>query len=297
MPISRSAPPRRFARTVACMTVALATPPVMAETRDDSRRMLGQLNVMVHRATASACMLNAGIAVEDEAEDIARATHVFNKKLGLLNDGHVRPEVVDIVSSWRPVDAALTDILAGGPTDASLATVLESQAALEDATIHLEDVIGSEFNATSRISEAQILLIDLAERQLNFAHTMKLKACLIGSGGGDPAVTDELLEMMTFYEASLTVMRDGSPDYDLHPLAMPQMKEVLDEAITGWDALRPMLEKIATDGNATDDELLAIRDSTQTQVFAMNTLLMLYLGNTILRWPDPETSMMSKTEE
>lgn len=276
---------RSLAPAVAAMIAAAA--PLSAETTESRLNMAGELNVLVHRAAASACMISAGVAVEDEKLVLATARTTFNETLDALRTDNMAEDIARIDASWKPLDGAMSMILAGDDPAIYADTLEDGQGALEFATLQLLDRTSNEYEHADGVTMSDVLTVDLAERQEVFVQQIKHLACQMAANEVSTDLIEELATKSRLFESTLTALRDGMPEIGVQPSDNFEVNQVLAVAGYDWQRVKPHLDQIAVNGAATAKDLVTLRAMTEILEARMDLLVDYYLAVPAEASPDP----------
>ncbi|WP_342075988.1 hypothetical protein [Yoonia sp. SS1-5] len=226
--------------------------------------MTSALNSFVHQTVASACMINADVAVQTEMQELADMRNTFNAHLTtLVADGKIAEDDAVFVG-WRPFDESISMILAGDRPDAYIKTMKKAQPALEFATLALLDESVNAYGEAEGATTSEILTLDLLERQDILIHKIKLQACEMAAETPSVEAKATLDDLVDLYQVSLTALTNGMPEVGIAAPTDYAANQVLAAASFDWRNMQPVLQSIAENGTATSTELhgLQVRSTT-----------------------------------
>ncbi len=250
---------RLLAGTFAVCVSFLAAAPAMADDAMTQVKRSNDLTTLVYKASASACMVNAGIDADVEMKALALSRVQFIVTLQNLAADAAPGQLEAVESAWQPLDEAFSMILAGDAPAGYVATINQSRPALENAAVLLADEAALQPEVAAQMSTAELLAASLAARQEVLVHQMKLLACQIGDGTASEDDRMALSDVMTHYERSLAVLAEGRPDLGIVAPTDYAVSQVLAAAGFDWQITKPMLTEIVENGAATEQELRGIR--------------------------------------
>ncbi len=247
----------------------------VAQSRLD---LAGDLNVLVHEASASVCMINAGVAVEEEIATLADARTSFNLTLAALNTGEAEAELAQIEAAWRPLDGAMSMILAGDDPAAYTKMLSDGHASLEFATLQLLDKTANDYQHEDGVTMSDVLTVDIAERQEVFVQQLKQQACLMAADTVSTDLIEDFATTTMVFEKSLAALTDGVPEMGIVKSDSFEVNQVLAIAAYDWQRAAPLLDNIALNGAASVDELAQLRRVTTVLGDRMDLLVDYYLA-------------------
>ncbi len=217
--------------------------------------LAGQLGTLSQRIIASACNLNAGIAVAEsnavlqisafQFERISDALLYGNRGFGILGE-ETRPRTLQVIGDlntvWGPVleQAVATEITANN--SAQIAAIAEqSDAILNTANILVSEITGQYADPVALL-HADALLIDLAGRQRMLAERMSKDVCLIASGVNVEQASEDLRTTSRLFEDTLNALRNGLESVGVRPPPTKKIEDSLQYVVDEWQNLQPALE-------------------------------------------------------
>lgn len=227
----------------------------VSDPAQEKAMLAGELPALVYQASASACMINAGVDVASEIQDLAQVHQRINATLRTLAADRVTDQTVAVERAWRPLDEAISMILAGDTPSGYVAKIGNARPAMENAALLLADHVGQAQQYGIPATASQTLTVDLAERQEVLVHQMKLMACEMNDTAAFDASKAALLDTMSYYELSLEALTDGRADLSIAAPTDYATQQVLAAAWFDWQNMKPILATIAVTGNASSDAL------------------------------------------
>ena len=216
--------------------------------------LAGQLGTLSQRIIASACNLNAGIAVSESNAVLQISAFQFgrisdallygNRGFGILGE-ETRPRTLQVIGDlndvWGPVleQAAAPKV---GANDASQIAAIadESDAILSTANILVSEITGQYADPVALL-HADALLIDLAGRQRMLAERMSKDVCLISSGINVEAAQQDLRATSKLFDDTLNALRNGLDSVGVRPPPTQKIADSLQFVVDEWQKLQPAL--------------------------------------------------------
>lgn len=216
--------------------------------------LAGQLGTLSQRIIASACNLNAGIAVVEskavldisafQFNRISDALLYGNRGFGILGE-ESRPRTLQVIGDlntvWGPVldKAVATDVAVND--NAHIADIADqSDAILSTANILVSEITGQYADPVALL-HADALLIDLAGRQRMLAQRMSKDVCLIASGINVAQAQDDLRKTSKLFEDTLNALRNGLDSVGVRPPPTQKIENGLQFVVEEWQNLQPAL--------------------------------------------------------
>ncbi|MFQ1702829.1 type IV pili methyl-accepting chemotaxis transducer N-terminal domain-containing protein [Loktanella agnita] len=218
--------------------------------------LAGQLSTLSQRIIASACNLDAGIAVAESnavlqisADQFGRISDALlygNRGFGILGE-ESRPRTLrvieDLNEAWNPLleRAVATDVAANDPGQIG-ALADQSGPLMESANILVSEITGQYADPVSLL-HADALLIDLAGRQRTLAGQMSKDVCLIASGVNEASAKAELEQTIKLYDDTLLALRNGLESVGVRPPPTQEIADGLQFVVEEWSAIQPFLDR------------------------------------------------------
>ncbi|PUB12072.1 type IV pili methyl-accepting chemotaxis transducer N-terminal domain-containing protein [Yoonia sediminilitoris] len=257
--------------------------------------LAGQLGTLSQRIIASACNLNAGIAVREsnavlqisanQFERINDALLYGNRGFGILGE-ESRPRTLRAVSEladvWQPLQReALTAEVGANQSDMIASIAVQSVPVLDEVNILVSEIT-AQYADPVALLHADALLIDIAGRQRMLAQRMSKNVCLITSGIEVEAAREELAATIELFDTSLSALRNGLESVGVRPPPTKRIEEGLQFVVDEWTAIRPVLDATLI-GTQLDE-------NTRTRLFGaflgmearMNNVVFMYDKNSKL---------------
>ena len=244
-------------KTVAATFVSamIAGTASQAQTVQENFLVVSELAALIHEASASACMIDAGVATSAEFLALANARTSINNHLMSLAQGDYAAEAMAASEKWFPMDEAFSMILAGDTPAAYLDVLAKSKPALEFATLHLRDAVSHDLIGSNGVSIADVLTADVAGRQTVLVHQMKQMACALEGEDVSVETLAGLQDSVRLFEVSHRALVDGHDAMGIVPSENFAVQQILAATAFDWQVVRPMLDEIAYIGTATPSEL------------------------------------------
>lgn len=218
--------------------------------------LAGQLSTLSQRIIASACNLDAGIAVvesnavlkisADQFGRISDALLFGNRGFGILGEEN-RPRTLQVIEelngAWGPLlsEAVKTEVAAGQPQQ--IATIAnQSDPLLHTANILVSEITGQYADPVALL-HADALLIDLAGRQRTLAGQMSKDVCLIASGVSVETAKADLVESIKLFDDTLSALRNGLESVGVRPPPTQQIEDGLQFVVDEWNDIQPLLDQ------------------------------------------------------
>lgn len=223
--------------------------------------LAGQLSTLSQRIIASACNLNAGIAVRESNAVLQISTNQFerindallygNRGFGILGE-EARPRtlraITELYDVWTPLQAEALEARVGETQEDLIGSLAEqSNAVLEEANILVSEIT-AQYADPVALLHADALLIDLAGRQRMLSQRMSKAICLIASGIAVEESLEELQATMELFEVTLTALRNGLESVGVRPPPTERIEEGLQFVVEEWNAIRPVMDAVILGG-------------------------------------------------
>lgn len=290
-----------FHATLPATLIAAAATAASADTSTGTAQsrldLAADLNVLVHEAAASVCMITAGVAPDAEVQALAQTRLAFADALAALNTGEAVEELAKIETAWLPIDGGISMILAGDTPAPYHQLVLDGQPSLEFATLQLLDMTANEYEHAPGVTMSDVLTVDLAERQQVFVQKMKQQGCLMAA---DPVSTDLIEDFATtamIFETTLDALTNGVPAVGIAKSDSFEVNQVLAIAAYDWQRAKPLLDRIAVNGAASADDLAELRKVTGVLGARMELLVDYYLAVPPVVVDDPQVAVLATDGE
>ena len=254
-----------------------------------------QLGTLTQRIIASACNLNAGVAVRESNAVLQISTNQYerinsallkgNRGFGILGE-ESRPRTLRAISElaevWDPLQSEALTAEVGASQDGMIASIAgQSEPVLDEVNILVSEIT-AQYADPVALLHADALLIDIAGRQRMLAQRMSKDVCLIASGIEVDAAKAELMATMDLFDTSLIGLANGVESVGLRPPPTTQIADGLQFVIDEWTTIRPALDEVVL-GSAPDD-------ATRAKLFGaflgmearMNNVVFMYAKNSKL---------------
>ena len=293
---------RNCLASLAIATLALA--PVSPATAQNFSTDVGsserinlaqQLGTLTQRIIASACNVNAGVAVRESAavlrisasqyERINDALLHGNRGFGILGEEN-RPRTLQAINGlaevWTPLQSEALTAEVSADQDGMIASIaVQSDPVLEEVSILVSEIT-AQYADPVALLHADALLIDIAGRQRLLAQRMSKDVCLIASGIEVDAAREELVATIALFDTSLNGLANGVESVGLLPPPTQKIAEGLQFVTDEWSKIRPTLDEVVA-GTQIDD-------TTRAELFGaflgmearMNNVVFMYASNSKL---------------
>ncbi len=252
----------RLAATLAAVAGFSTATPALADDALTQVQLASSLTALVYEASASACMVNAGIDMDVEMQALATARKEFNATMQTLADDGLSDQAEVVAQAWLPLDEAFSMIVVGDAPAGHITMVNEARPALENATLLLADQASLQPEYVAQTTAADAFTVDLAERQEVLVQKMKLMSCEMNDAPVFEEAKTALLDTMSYYERSLQALTEGRPDLAIAAPTDYATQQVLAAALFDWQTMKPILATIAVTGSASPDALHRLRVRT-----------------------------------
>lgn len=227
--------------------------------------LVSRLRTLSQQVAAASCTLTSGINTQEAATVLAEASGNFSRYLTALRDGDLElgilaPEtdrkllmdLAAVEAEWARIEEPIKSVLADW-TDVASSHIIDDQnlRLLELTTILSTDTAGhyaNPFKVTARDS----IMIELAGRQLMLTQKMAKDSCEIWTDYNAEAATEDLIQTMEIFEASLNALRFGLPEAGISPAPNDVIRENLDRLLTRWNDIKAN-QQILVDGGTLND--------------------------------------------
>lgn len=236
------------------------------------------INLLLHQAASSACMIAAGVDETFERETLAATRTRFNGLLDQLADGHLADQADAVAAAWEDQDVAFSMILAGDDPAAYLDTIKAGQSGLEFAALSLMDAATHQRAQAEDVSMSDVLTFDVAGRQEIYVQKIKQLACQAIEDDAQAGVLADLKDAIGLYDRSLAALRDGVPAMGIDAPENYAVQQALAAAAFDWNATKPVLDAIAENGGATAADLGALRVASAALARGMSDVVDMYLA-------------------
>lgn len=252
-----------------------------AQTASDRMAQATQLNALVHEAAASVCMINAGINVPAEIDTLAEARRGFNVTLAAFSDAGDVKDVDNILLNWLPLDGAMSMMVVGDTPADYIEIVNDGQAQLEAATLMLIDRTSHAYLEAEDVSTADMISLDLAERQSVLLQKIKRMACELGTQASTEAGRVALTEAIRLYEVTHDTLANGADDLGIAAPDSFAVRQVLAAAAYDWALLQPILDRIVMNAEVSASDLSGLQVRVAGLQAQMPQLVAGYLAPTV----------------
>ncbi|MEM8694115.1 MAG: type IV pili methyl-accepting chemotaxis transducer N-terminal domain-containing protein [Pseudomonadota bacterium] len=217
--------------------------------------LAGQLSTLSQRIIASACNLDAGIAVAESNAVLKISADQFGRIRDALSNGNrgfgilgkeTRAQTLQAIDSlntaWGPLldQAVETELSANDPAKIAILAD-QSEPLLNTAGVLVSEIAGQYADPVALL-HADALLIDLAGRQRTLAAQMSKDVCLIASGVNVDTAKAELSSTIQLFEDTLFALRNGLESVGVRPPPTQQIADGLQFVVEEWTAIQPSLE-------------------------------------------------------
>lgn len=263
--------PLKFARWAClCGVVTASAGAVQAEAKPSVSALANTLLSLTNQATASVCMIDAGVAVNVETRELAQTRQSIVSTLATLQDFDA------LENDWLPMDVGISMILAGDNPADYVPVIDAAQAALQVTVMNLRDQAAYDEGVTRSMSVSDMLALDILHRLDVLMHQMKAEACALSKDVGNAELRRDLTNKIGVYEASLMALTNGVPDLGIAAPVDDSERQMLAASGSDWQNMRPVLEHIADTGDATSSELIGLRTRISLLDDRMAALVDLY---------------------
>lgn len=257
--------------------------------------LAGQLGTLSQRIIASACNLNAGIAVAEskavldisafQFNRISDALLYGNRGFGILGE-ESRPRTLQVIGDlntvWGPVldKAVATDVAVND--NAHIADIVDqSDAILSTANILVSEITGQYADPVALL-HADALLIDLAGRQRMLSQRMSKDVCLIASGINVEQAQDDLRKTSKLFEDTLNALRNGLDSVGVRPPPTQKIENGLQFVVEEWQNLQPALNASLSGAELDENMRGQVFNAFLGMEARMNNVVVLYDRNSKL---------------
>lgn len=257
--------------------------------------LAGQLGTLSQRIIASACNLNADIAVAESNAVLQISSFQFdrirdallfgNRGFGILGE-EGRPRTLQVISElssvWAPaLDIASATAVGANDVDQMAALANESDAVLDIASILVSEITGQYADPVALL-HADALLIDLAGRQRLLAEQMSKDICLIASGINVTAAQEDLRKTSKLFDDTLDALRNGLDSVGVRPPPTQKIADSLQFVVDEWEDLQPALNASLSGIPLSDDMRQQVFYAFLGMEARMNNVVVLYDKNSKL---------------
>lgn len=257
--------------------------------------LAGQLGTLSQRIIASACNLNAGIAVAEskavldisafQFNRISDALLYGNRGFGILGE-ESRPRTLQVIGDlnavWGPVlEQAVATEVAVNDTAHVAGIADQSEAILSTANILVSEITGQYADPVALL-HADALLIDLAGRQRMLAERMSKDVCLISSGINVAQAQDDLRKTSKLFDDTLNALRNGLDSVGVRPPPTQKIEDGLNYVVKEWQNLQPALNAALSGSDLDEDMRSQVFNAFLGMEARMNNVVVLYDRNSKL---------------
>lgn len=257
--------------------------------------LAGQLSTLSQRIIASACNLDAGIAVAESnavlqisADQFGRISDALlygNRGFGILGE-ESRPRTLQVIenlnAAWGPLldRAVATEVAANAPDQIAI-LANQSPPLLETANILVSEITGQYADPVA-LSHANALLIDLAGRQRTLAGQMSKDICLIASGINTEMAKAELQASVTLFDDTLSALRNGLESVGVRPPPTQKIADGLQFVVEEWAAVQPFIDQSLAGESLSDEARQRVYLAFLGMEARMNNVVFMYANNSKL---------------
>ena len=228
--------------------------------------MAGQLSTLSQRIIASACNLDAGIALVESDAVLQISTNQFdrisdallfgNRGFGILGE-ETRAQTLQAIASlngaWGPLQTRAVQVKKSANDPVQIAEFADQSGPLLDTADVLVSEISGQYADPVALLHADALLIDLAARQRMRAAQMSKDVCLIASGITSDTAKADLAKTITLFDDTLSALRNGLDSVGIRPPPTQQIADGLQFVAEEWTLIQPSLA-LSLSGETLDDD-------------------------------------------
>ena len=255
----------------------------------DRIRLAGQLPTFTQQVAAASCAVTSGVDVDEAYDVLERATEQFDRYIVALRDGdeelHIlRPEdnrriLVDIehvMAEWMEIHGAIDAILVDGHDVESAHHIDDHNLKLLELTSILAAAISGKYAVPFAISARDVMLLELAGRQLMLTQKMAKDACEIWTGYHAADAKDDLRVTMAYFENSLVALHSGLPALGIIPAPNDVIRADLEALLNRWSILKPNLQTLVEGGELNEDQKYEVFHDLEIELAELEHLLVDY---------------------
>ncbi|SFJ88901.1 type IV pili methyl-accepting chemotaxis transducer N-terminal domain-containing protein [Jannaschia pohangensis] len=246
----------------------------------------GKLRMLSQRIPASACNWAAGIGGWESIGYLQASVGEFNRIMNALENGDVfisirAPErdrrvlgrINQMNTAWEPIKTDMRAMVeANDPSIDQVQYTVQAAPKLLDITQALVgDLIGEYADPTALLA-ADAVVLDIVGRQRMMPQIISKSACMAMEGIDAADARTELAEAMALYDLSMGALQNGMPEVGVTPPPNDATRTGLDEIAGRWQAVRPLLEQVATGTVLSNADREHVYSEMNHLTAAMNTV-------------------------
>ncbi len=292
-------PIRSTTRSLAfCVAALMAATPALA-TQDNPRPAgiikdnggseridyAGKLRMLSQRIPASACNAAAGIGGWEALGYLQASMGEYDRIMNALEFGDVfilirTPErdrrvlarIDEMNTVWHPVRDEMRAMIENEKADALTAVSYATEAApkLLDITQALVGDLIGEYADPTVLLAADAVSLDIVSRQRMLPQIISKSACMLAEDIYATEAREELRGAIDLYELALGALRNGMPEAGVTPPPTEEIAADLAEIAARWQSVRPLLERLESDGTLSREERETVYSEMNNLTAAMN---------------------------
>jgi hypothetical protein len=232
--------------------------------------LAAKLRSLGERATATSCRASTGRDGTASAEQRSVAT-VFDVVVAGLREGDATlgvpsPEEngrivrrLDAVeAAWTPVRKAVVSMVDEGAGEAAVVQVAAGHHDLIEAAEVLVTDVSGQYANPQELLQVDAMALNFMERQQMLLARMDRIVCGLHAGLPDLGSTEALAETVSLFDASLIALRDGFPAAGIAAPRTKVLRDTLAQSYEEWSGARALLDRIAADGVASEDDMVTV---------------------------------------